>query len=63
MLFERNIFMQPKPFSMGVRIEHLQSEVNKSQYGEEYKNEKLPVADYKLAVHLPNGRTLYSFCM
>lgn len=63
MLFERNIFMQPKPFSMGVRIEHLQSEVNKSQYGKEYKNKKLPVADYKLAVHLPNGRTLYSFCM
>lgn len=41
MLFERNIFMQPKPFSMGVRIEHLQSEVNKSQYGKEYKNKKI----------------------
>lgn len=63
MLYNCNITMQPKPFSMGVRIEHLQNAVNKSQYGEFYKNKKLPVADYKLAVHLPNGRTLYSFCM
>ena len=63
MLHEHNINMKPKPFSMGVRIEHLQEEVNKSQYGKEFSNKKLPVADYKLAIHLSNNRTLYSFCM
>jgi len=62
-LYEHNVKMKPKPFSMGVRIEHLQEEVNKSQYGKLYKHPKLPVAEYKLAVHLPNKRTLYSFCM
>ena len=63
MLYDNGIFMKPKDFSMGVRIEHLQELVNYSQYGKEYKNPKLPVADYKLVVHLPNNRTLYSFCM
>lgn len=63
MLYENKVSMKPKDFSMGVRIEHLQEEVNKSQYGKFYKNKNLPVADYKLVVHLPNNRTLYSFCM
>lgn len=63
MLYDKGVFMKPKDFSMGVRIEHLQEQVNYSQYGKEYKNPKLPVADYKLVVHLPSNRTLYSFCM
>ncbi|MCH5172100.1 MAG: hypothetical protein J1F31_04685 [Erysipelotrichales bacterium] len=63
MLYENGMFMKPKDFSMGVRIEHLQESVNFSQYGKEYKNPKLPVADYKIVLHLPNNRTLYSFCM
>lgn len=46
---------------MGVRIEHLQSDINKSMYGTFAK--QLPAADYKLAVHLPSGYDLYTFCM
>lgn len=53
--------MVAKPFSVGVRIEHSQEFISKSQYGEFYR--KLPAADYKLAVHLPNGRSAYTFCM
>lgn len=63
MLYQQGLYMKPKDFSMGVRIEHLQENVNFSQFGKEYKNPKLPVADYKLVLHLPNNRTLYSFCM
>lgn len=60
-MFERQgIPMEPKPFSMGVRIEHNQSSVNAAQYGME--NPGLPPADYKLAVHLPDS-TAYTFCM
>lgn len=51
-----------KPFSMGVRIEHKQTDINKSQYGESAKFSYLPAADYKLAVH-PDGRGVYTFCM
>lgn len=64
MLYEKDVLIEQKPFSMGVRIEHLQEEINKSQYGEKfYKHPALPPADYKLATHLPNGRSLYTFCM
>ena len=59
-LNENGITMEPKPFSMGVRIEHPQSMVNVSQYG---KNDPvLPPADYKLVKHLQDG-TVYTFCM
>ncbi|MBR6764954.1 MAG: FAD-dependent oxidoreductase [Clostridia bacterium] len=61
MLKKHNVIMEKKPFSMGVRIEHLQEEISKSQYGEFYKY--LPAADYKLSVHLPSGRSVYTFCM
>jgi len=60
MLLERGIAMEPKPFSMGVRIEHKQSMVNQSQYGCE--NRALPPADYKLVAHLEE-ETVYTFCM
>ena len=52
--------MEPKPFSMGVRIEHLQENVNRAQYGGD--NPALPPADYKLVKHLPD-HTVYTFCM
>ena len=60
-LYEKGIFMEKKNFSVGVRIEHLQECINKSQYG----NSKLhlPPATYKLSCHLPNGRSCYTFCM
>lgn len=53
--------MAPKPFSMGVRIEHLQEDINVSQYHGKY--DFLPPADYKLFTHLSNGRCVYTFCM
>lgn len=63
MLEQKGIAMEQKPFSVGVRIEHLQSKINKSQYGNFANKGKLGAADYKLAVHLPNGRGVYTFCM
>ncbi len=63
LLKEQNIEMQRKPFSVGVRIEHLQEDINKALYGEFYKHPSLNAADYKLAVHLENGRGVYTFCM
>ncbi len=63
MLKENRIEMVKKPFSMGVRIEHLQSDINKSLYGEFAEHKALGAADYKLAVHLDNGRGVYTFCM
>jgi uncharacterized FAD-dependent dehydrogenase len=60
MLLEQRIPMEPKPFSMGVRIEHQQKMVDLAQYGME--NHALPPADYKLVRHLEQG-TVYTFCM
>lgn len=61
-IYEKGLLLEPKNFSVGVRIEHLQSEINKSQYGSITKL-KLPAADYKLAYHSPSGRSCYTFCM
>lgn len=55
------ILMTQKPFSIGVRIEHLQDKIDFAQYG--VKNDALPAADYKLACHLDSGRSCYTFCM
>lgn len=63
MLKSRNIQMIRKPFSVGVRIEHLQGDINRALYGENANNPALSAADYKLAVHLDNGRGVYTFCM
>ncbi len=60
MLQQAGIAMEQKPFSMGVRIEHPQSVVDRAQYGME--NPVLPPADYKLVKHLQDG-TVYTFCM
>lgn len=61
-IYEKGLLLEPKNFSVGVRIEHLQSEINKAQYGTITKL-KLPPADYKLAYHSPSGRSCYTFCM
>ena len=60
MLYDRKIPMEQKPFSMGVRIEHLQENVDKAQYGR--IDPVLPPADYKLVKHL-DEETVYTFCM
>lgn len=61
MLKNLGIKMEQKNFSVGVRIEHSQEMINKSQYGEFY--DKLGAADYKLSAHFENGRSAYTFCM
>ena len=63
MLRERGIPMEAKPFSIGVRIEHRQELIDKSQYGRQAGHWALGPADYKLSCHLPWGRSVYSFCM
>lgn len=63
MLKSRGLTIEPKPFAMGVRIEHPQELINKGQYGEHYDKKHLPPADYKLSTHLKNGRGVFSFCM
>ena len=62
-LHEQKIPMEPKPFSMGVRIEHKQDMIDKSQYGSFAGCSTLPAADYKLNVRLPDGSSAYTFCM
>jgi hypothetical protein len=61
-LYKKGISMEAKNFSIGVRIEHLQKDINMAQYGNVTKL-KLPPAEYKLAYHSPSGRSCYSFCM
>ncbi|MBQ3180259.1 MAG: FAD-dependent oxidoreductase [Firmicutes bacterium] len=63
MLHSLGVAMQPKPFAVGVRIEHLQAAINAAQYGSCAGHPNLPPADYKLVEHLPNGRSVYTFCM
>lgn len=60
MLYENDISLEPKPFAMGVRIEHKQSMIDRAQYGKE--DPALPPADYKLVKHLQDN-TVYTFCM
>lgn len=63
MLSEMGVPMAQKPFSVGVRIEHLREQIDYAQYGACAGKGKLGAADYKLAVHLPSGRGVYTFCM
>lgn len=61
LLKKETVDLKQKPFAMGVRIEQSQDDINFAQYG---KNDaKLPPANYKLAVHLENGRSVFTFCM
>lgn len=61
-LKERGVPMQPKAFAVGVRVEHPQEMINRSQYGEGYPG-GLPPASYKVTRRLEDGRGVYSFCM
>lgn len=62
MIHRRGIFMQPKSFAVGLRIEHPQKMINMDLYGEE-ENEALGAASYKVTHTCENGRGVYSFCM
>lgn len=62
-VYDAGIHMEQKPFSVGVRIEHLQREVDRAQYGDAMEHPAIGAADYKLAAHLPSGRGVYTFCM
>lgn len=59
----KGLAMEQKPFSVGVRIEHPQSLINEAQWGRASHHPALGAAEYKLAVHLPSGRSVYTFCM
>jgi len=63
MLHRRGIYIEAKPFSIGFRIEHPQSLINRARYGRNAGNPQLCAADYKLVHHASNGRSVYSFCM
>jgi len=65
MLHKANVRLMPKAFSVGVRIEHLQKDMDTAQYGYEAMNSviKYPACDYKLAAHLENSRSVYTFCV
>jgi uncharacterized FAD-dependent dehydrogenase len=63
MLHARGVYMEAKPFSIGFRIEHPQSLIDKARLGSNAGNPLLGAADYKLVHHAKNGRSVYSFCM
>ncbi|QNN56735.1 FAD-dependent oxidoreductase [Diaphorobacter ruginosibacter] len=63
MLYERGVSMVAKPFSIGVRIEHPQSVIDRARWGKHAGHPLLGAADYKLVHHAANGRAVYSFCM
>ena len=66
MIYKRGVYVEAKPFSVGFRIEHPQSMIDKARYGKSYSEDllnKLGAADYKLVHHAKNGRAVYSFCM
>ena len=63
MLHRRGVTIEAKPFSIGLRIEHPQSLIDRARYGSNAGNPLLGAADYKLVHHAGNGRSVYSFCM
>jgi uncharacterized FAD-dependent dehydrogenase len=63
MLHAAGVFVEAKPFSIGVRIEHPQSWIDRSRFGIDAGNSILGAAEYHLSHHCRNGRTVYSFCM
>jgi uncharacterized FAD-dependent dehydrogenase len=63
MLHRRGVFMEAKPFSIGVRIEHPQSLIDRARFGVNAGHPILGAADYRLVHHARNGRSVYSFCM
>ncbi len=63
MLHRHAVAMEAKPFSVGVRIEHPQSVIDRARWGQHAGHPLLGAADYKLVHHAENGRAVYSFCM
>ena len=63
MLFDKGVYIEAKPFSIGFRIEHPQSLIDQCRFGDYAGHELLGAADYKLVHHCKNGRSVYSFCM
>ncbi len=66
MVYDKGIYVEAKPFSIGFRIEHPQSLIDRARYGKSYSDDilqKLGAADYRLVHHAKNGRSVYSFCM
>ena len=63
MLYNKGLKMEPKPFSMGVRIEHLRKKIDYANYGKYASHPLLSASTYKLVTHLKNGRSVYTFCM
>ena len=63
MLFDRGVYIEAKPFSIGFRIEHPQGLIDRARFGPSAGNPVLGAADYKLVHHASNGRAVYSFCM
>lgn len=63
MLVEQDIYVEPKPFSIGLRIEHPQSVIDDARFGKFKGHPILGAADYKLVHHCKDGRSVYSFCM
>ena len=63
MLYERGVYVEAKPFSIGFRIEHPQSLIDRARFGNFAGHPLLGAADYKLVHHAQNGRSVYSFCM
>ncbi len=62
-LLSSGVYMEQKPFAVGVRIEHSQEMIDKIQYGSFAGHPALGAADYRMVVHLQNGRAVYTFCM
>jgi uncharacterized FAD-dependent dehydrogenase len=62
-LHAAGVYVEPKPFSIGVRIEHPQSWIDRSRFGADAGNPILGAAEYHISHHCSNGRTVYSFCM
>ena len=63
MLHRRGVYIEPKPFSVGFRVEHPQPLIDAARFGEQAGHPILGAADYKLVHHCRNGRSVYSFCM
>ncbi len=63
MLHASGVFIEPKPFAVGFRIEHPQALIDRARFGANAGNPLLGAADYKLVHHASNGRAVYSFCM
>ncbi|CAM3706307.1 NAD(P)/FAD-dependent oxidoreductase [Bordetella sputigena] len=63
MLHDRGVYLEAKPFSIGFRIEHPQSLIDRARFGKHVRHPVLGAADYKLVHHCGNGRSVYSFCM